>query len=84
MKKSERNSIIKWASLVTDEELENAYYDLIYNSLGSQTEQMYDLGYDMVDIVEQEKHEKYLSQKTDILETLCEERGIKLWQDNKS
>lgn len=80
MKKSERNSIAKWAESMTDRELEKEYYDSVYNSLGSQAEKMYELGYDMVDIVEREKHEKYLCQRIDILESLCEKRGIKLWQ----
>lgn len=80
MKKSERNSIVKWAESMTDRELEKEYYDSVYNSLGSQAEKMYELGYDMVDIVEREKHEKYLCQRIDILESLCEKRGIKLWQ----
>ena len=80
MKRSERNAIIKWANTVTDEELEKVYYDTVYNSLGSQTEVMYELGYDMVDIIEREQYEKYLSQRCDVLEMLCEERGIKLWQ----
>lgn len=30
MKKSERNEIIKWANGLSDEELENEYYDLVY------------------------------------------------------
>ena len=80
MKKSERNSIVKWAESMTDRELEKEYYDSVYISLGSQAEKMYELGYDMVDIVEREKHEKYLCQRIDILESLCEKRGIKLWQ----
>jgi hypothetical protein len=82
MKKSERNLIIKWSESVTDKDLENEYYDSVYNSLGSQTEQMYELGYDMVDIVEREKYEKYLSKRSDVLEDLCVKRGIKLWQNS--
>lgn len=80
MKKSEREPIVKWAESVTDDELENEYYDSVYSYLGSQTEQMYELGYDISDIVEREKHEKYLCQRSDVLETLCVERGIKLWK----
>lgn len=41
---------------------------------------MYERGYDPVDIVEQEKYEKYLSEKANVLEELCERRGIKLWE----
>lgn len=80
MKKSEKNAIIKWASSLTDEELEKEYYDAVYDSLGSQTEQMYELGYDIVDIEEREKHEKFLCQKSTLLGYLCDERGIELWK----
>ena len=80
MKKSERNAIVEWAKSVTDEELKKEYYDAVYNSLGSEAEQMYELGYDIADIKEREQHEKYLRQRCDLLETLCEERGIKLWE----
>lgn len=41
---------------------------------------MYELGYDPIDIAEQERYEKYLSEKADVLEELCERRGIKLWE----
>lgn len=81
MRKSERNAIIKWAESLTNEELEKKYYDSVYDSLESQTERMYELGYDIVDIEEREKHEKYLCQKSDLLGFLCEERGIKLWKN---
>lgn len=80
MKKTEKNAIIKWANTLTDEELEKNYYDSVFDSLGSQTEQMYELGYDIVDILERENHEKYLRQKCLLLEVLCLERGIELWK----
>lgn len=80
MKKSEKNALLKWAENLTDEELKDEYYDAVYNSLGSLTEDMYELGYDIRDIEEREKHEKFLSEKADILGSLCEKRGIKLWE----
>lgn len=80
MKKSERDNIIKWAKTKSDEELKEEYHDAVFDSLGSQTEEMYELGYDISDIVEREKHEKYLCQRADLLETLCIERGIELWE----
>ena len=80
MKKSEKNALIKWAENLTDEELKKAYYDAVNDSLGSQTEDMYELGYDMADIRERERFEKYLAEKSSILGTSCEERGIKLWE----
>ena len=81
MTKSERNKIIKWANTLTDEELEAQYYDAVFDSLGSETEEMYELGWDIRDIFEREKFEKWLCQKSDLLGRLCEERGIKLWEE---
>ena len=52
MKKSERDNIIAWANGLSDEELEKEYYDLSFDSLGTQTEKMDELGYDMSDILE--------------------------------
>ena len=83
MTKSERNQIIKWASNLTDEELEKEYYDAAFDCLGSQAEEMFERGYDMQDIRDRAKHEKWLCQKSDLLEALCYGRGIKLW-DNTS
>ena len=62
------------------QELEKEYYNAVYSSLGSQCEDMYELGYDIADIVEREKYEKYLGQRADLLGALCEQRGIKLWE----
>lgn len=81
MTKSERNQIIKWANTLADEELEKEYYNSVMDSLGSETEEMYELGYDMVDIIERDKFEKWLCQKSDLLGKLCEGRGIKLWEN---
>ena len=81
MTKSERNQIIKWAATLTDEELEKEYYDATFATLGSEAEEMYERGWDVVDILERAKYEKWLGQKADLLEQLCEERGIKLWED---
>lgn len=80
MTKSEKNALLKWAQGLTDEELEKEYYDAVLDSLGSDTEKMYELGYDMRDIEERRKHEKYLAEKSHVLEELCDERGIKLWE----
>lgn len=81
MTKSERKQIIKWANTLTDDELEEEYYRAVYNTLGSEAEEMYEHGWDMQDIIEREKFEKWLGQRADILEKICCERGIKLWED---
>lgn len=80
MTKSERNQIIKRANTLTNEELEKEYYDAAFDTLGSQAEEMYERGWDMADVIEREKYEKWLGQRCDLLEMLCEERGIKLWE----
>lgn len=80
MTKSDRNQIIKWANTLTDEQLEKEYYDSVTDCLGSQAEEMYERGWDMQDIIEREKFEDFLCQQSDLLEMLCYERGIKLWE----
>ena len=80
MTKSEKNKIIKWVSTLTDNELEKEYYRAVFDTLGSQAEAMYEQGWDMQDVIEREKYEKYLGQRADLLESLCYERGIKLWE----
>lgn len=83
MTKSEKNNIIKWASTLTDEELESEYYRTAWDTLGSEAEEMYERGWDMQDIIEREKYEKWLGKKCDLLEKICYERGIKLWEEYK-
>ena len=71
MTKKERNEIIKFAENLTNEVLEHAkMLDAIYSSLGSQCEDMYELGYDSADIVEREKYEKHLWQRATLLGAL--------------
>lgn len=79
MKKADKDALIKWANELTDEELKQKYYDSVFDSLGSQCEEMYERGYDMRDIEEQRTHEKYLAEKASLLDQLCKERGIDLW-----
>ena len=81
MTKSEKSKIIKWTNTLTDEELEKEYYDAVFDTLGSQAEEMYERGWDMQDVIEREKYEDWLDQKCDLLERLCYDRGIELWGD---
>lgn len=80
MTKSERSQIIKWANSLSNEELKKAYYDTVLYTLGSEAEEMYERGWDMQDVLEREKYEKWLCEKSDILENICYGRGIKLWE----
>lgn len=84
MNTKEKNAIVKWAANLSNEELEQEYYDAVFDSLGSVTEDMYDLGYDMQDIEEQEEFEEYKCHKADILEKECSKRGVKLWQEENN
>ena len=80
MTRKERIQLTKWAGELPDKDLKDAYYDAVYGCLGSEAEEMYERGYDSVDIAEQERYKKYLGEKAAILERLCMERGIKLWE----
>lgn len=80
MTQKERNVLVWWIKALSDAELETEYYNAVYDSLGSQTEAMYELGYDMRDIQEREEFEKFLCIKADILENECLKRNIKLWE----
>ena len=81
MTKKERKAIVVWADGVSDEDLKNEYYNLVDSVCNGLVDRMYDLGYDMRDISEREKYEKFLSQKCDLLGRLCAERGIELWKN---
>lgn len=80
MKRLEKQVLLNWARQLSDQELEEEYYKAALDSLGSEAEEMYDRGYDPADIQEQEQYEKYKCEKADILESVCIERGIKLWE----
>lgn len=82
MNKREFAKLKKWTDTLTDEELKKEYYDAVFDALGSQTEEMYERGYDIADIREREKHERWLSRRSDMLENICSERGIKLWEED--
>ena len=79
MTKTEKEKIIKQAKILSNKELETQYYFLVDKSLGSQAEIMYDMGYDVSDIIEQQNYERFVREKIDLLEQLCVERGITLW-----
>ena len=81
MTRTEKNSFVKWARGLSDEELERQYYDMTFACLGSEAEEMYERGYDTIDIMEREKYERDLSIRAGILEGICTERGIPLWED---
>ena len=81
MNKREYAKLKKWTDTLTDEQLKEEYYDAVFKTLGSQAEEMYERGYDEVDIREREKYERWLSRQSDMLEMIWSERGIKLWEE---
>lgn len=81
MNKREFAKLKKYTDTLTDEELKKEYYDAVFDTLGSQAEEMYERGYDIADIREREKHERWLSRQSDMLEELCRQRNIKLWEE---
>lgn len=83
MKASEKKAIESWAARLSDAKLEEAYYDAVYDSLGSQVEEMYARDYDMADIRERISLEKYQDEKAGLLEELCTARGIRIWEERK-
>ena len=81
MNKRELVKLKKWTDTLTDEQLKEEYYDAVFDTLGSQAEEMYERGYDEADIREREKHERWLSRRSAMLEKICLERGIELWEE---
>ena len=81
MNKREYAKLKKWTDTLTNEQLKEEYYDAMFKTLGSQAEEMYERGYDEADIRERENYEKWLSRQSDMLEDICRERGIELWEE---
>ena len=82
LRKSEINQIIKEISALSNENLLNKYFDIIYHDvLGSQSEQMEEAGWNESDVKERRGYEHYMDCYTDILEGMLQERGIDPWKD---
>ena len=82
LRKSEVNIIITENSALSNTDLLNKYYDLVYHDvLGSQAEQMEEAGWDESDVKERREYEHYMNCYTDILAGMLQERGIDPWKD---
>ena len=84
MRKNEKNAILQRAALWSDEKLEHEYYKSVFDCLGSQAEVMEERGYDARDVRERRKIEDEQCEYSDVLESICEARGINLWRKDKS
>ena len=82
LRKSEINRIIKENISLSNEDLVNKYFDIVYRDvLGSRAEQMYEAGWNESDVKERREYEDYMNCYTDILEIMLQERGIDPWKD---
>ena len=82
LNKSEVNRIIKENAVLSNEDLLNKYFDIVYRDvLGSQAEQMEDAGWDESDVKERREYEHYMSCYANILEGMLQERGVDPWKD---
>lgn len=80
LRKSEVNRIIKENSALSNTDLLDKYFDLVYDDvLGSQAERMEEAGWEEIDIREQREHEHYMDCYTDIIAGMLQERGIDPW-----
>ncbi len=76
MLKKDKQAIYEWVAGLSDEKLKDAYFESMDKTLGSQAEEMYNRGYEIEDVRERAKLEKYLSEEYNLLEKLCYKRQI--------
>lgn len=79
MNKRDRRDFVRYLPGLSDFDLKAYYYQCVFESLGSEAEQMYELGYDVSDIVEREVYERELCERVDLIEAECSRRSIALW-----
>ena len=79
MTKKEISQIRLECESLTDEELKNKTYIAIYDSLGSEVDAMFDFGYDPSDIADRVEYESFACNYSELLQLLCDERGIILF-----
>lgn len=82
LRKSEINQIIKENSALSNEDLLNKYFDIVYHDvIGSQADRMEEAGWNESDVKERREYENYMNCYTDILAEMLQERGIDPWKD---
>ena len=79
MSRQDEVNYLNIVSILPDKELEELYYEMSYDAMGSLSELMFENGYDERDIIEYEKYKKHICDKVRIIEKLCCERGIELY-----
>ena len=82
LRKSAINRIIKESAALSNEDLVNKYFDIVYHDgLGSQADRMEDAGWDELDVKERREYEEYMDCYTDVLHRMLLERGVDPWKD---
>ena len=81
LRKSEINRIIKENAALSDADLLDKYFGLVYNDvLGSQADRMEDAGWDESDVKERREYEEYIDCYTAVLHRMLLERGVDPWK----
>ena len=82
LRRSEVNRIIKENAALSNEDLVNKFFGIVYNDvLGSQADRMEEAGWNESDVKERREYEHYMDCYADILEGMLQERGIDPWKD---
>lgn len=82
LRKSEINRIIKENAALSNDDLLNKYFDIVYHDvLGSQAERMEDAGWEESDIRERREYENYIACYCEVLQGMLYERGVDPWKD---
>lgn len=82
LRKSEIDRIIKENAALSNDDLINKYFGLVYHDcLGSKAERMEEAGWEESDIQERREYEHYMDCYTDILAGMLQQRGVDPWKD---
>lgn len=82
LRKSETDRIIKENSALSNEELVDKYFDIVFGDcLGSQAERMEEMGWEESDIKERREHEEYMDCYADVLCYILNKREVDPWKN---
>ena len=79
MTKQDKARCFERFAMMNDNQLLNEYHEQLLNTLGTQTDRMYELGYSMEDIKERERFEKEMSDELHLCEKCLNKREINIW-----
>lgn len=82
LRKSEINRIIKENSALSNEELLNKYFDMIFSYVFGALDLVKEAGWEEVNVRERQRREDYMSCYVHILEGMLRERGVNPWKSS--